>query len=173
MPDKALLLGINDYKNVNSLRGCVHDVENMRRLLTEVCGFESHIWGTVVAYEGLRELENAGFTAPRTRNFFTVGTALSIFLVKQRLRRANRDGGRPALVHRWVNLNTHRDPVGGHLKGQPYPVDREFLDLPNLGCGIFDASCPTDPTSSRAMPRSIATSLPPSSISPDLSCPAR
>jgi uncharacterized caspase-like protein len=39
MADKALLLGINSYKKVNSLRGCINDVDNMRKLLTEVFGF--------------------------------------------------------------------------------------------------------------------------------------
>ena len=40
MADKAAIFGINEYKNVNSLRGCVNDVENMRSLLTSVFGFE-------------------------------------------------------------------------------------------------------------------------------------
>ena len=40
MPEKAALFGINDYKFVNSLRGCVNDVENMRSLLVEVLGFD-------------------------------------------------------------------------------------------------------------------------------------
>src|SRR5437016_12008531 len=35
MADKALLLGINNYKKVNGLNGCASDVDNMRRLLTE------------------------------------------------------------------------------------------------------------------------------------------
>ena len=39
MPDKALILGINSYKSVSSLRGCVNDTDNMRRLLTETLGF--------------------------------------------------------------------------------------------------------------------------------------
>src|SRR3954470_20636292 len=41
MADKALLIGINEYKNVNHLRGCVNDVHNMSRLLTDVFGFDS------------------------------------------------------------------------------------------------------------------------------------
>src|SRR5262245_7193840 len=41
MADKALLLGINDYKHVNPLRGCVNDVENVRKLLTEKFGFDA------------------------------------------------------------------------------------------------------------------------------------
>jgi hypothetical protein len=101
----------------------------------------AHSWGTVVAYEGLRQLEDDGVTVPGVRNFFTAGAALSIFLVKLRLRPANRDGHRPAAVRRWVNLNAHGDPVGGPLQGRPYQVDAEFLDLLNHGCGRFDASC--------------------------------
>jgi metacaspase-1 len=101
----------------------------------------SHSWGTVVAYEGLRALEDAGVPQMRARNFFTVGAALSIFLVKLRLLPGNRDGHRPALVKRWINLNATGDPVGGGLQGKPYQVDAEFLNLPNLGCGIFDAGC--------------------------------
>ncbi len=101
----------------------------------------SHSWGTVVAYEALRALEDAGLTEPRVRNFFTVGAALSIFLVKLRLRAANRDGRRPALVRRWVNLCAVGDPVGGRLQGRPYQVDAEFLNLSNLGCGLLDAAC--------------------------------
>ncbi len=84
----------------------------------------SHSWGTVVAYEGLRELEDGGLTSPLVRNFFTVGAALSIFPVKLRLRPANRDGRKPAMVRRWINLDAKGDPVGGRLQGQPYDVQR-------------------------------------------------
>jgi hypothetical protein len=101
----------------------------------------SHSWGTVVAYEGLRELEDGGLTSPLVHNFFTVGSALSIFPVKLRLRPANRDGRKPAMVGRWINLDAKGDPVGGRLKGQPFDVDEEDLDLPNLGCGFVDAVC--------------------------------
>ena len=101
----------------------------------------SHSWGTVVAYEGLRELEDAGLTSPLVRNFFTVGSALSIFAVKLKLRPANRDGRKPAMVRRWINLDAKGDPVGGPLKGQPFEVDEDDLDLPNLGCGFLDATC--------------------------------
>ncbi len=101
----------------------------------------SHSWGTVVAYEGLRELEDAGLTTQRVRDFFTAGAALSIFPVKLRLRPANRDGRKPAMVRRWINLNAHGDPVGGRLQGRPYLVDAEFLNLANMGCGLLEASC--------------------------------
>lgn len=101
----------------------------------------SHSWGTVVAYEALRELEDDGMIQPNIRNFFTAGAALSIFLVRLRLRPANRDGHRPNLVRRWINLDAEGDPVGGRLKGRPFQVDEEFLHLPNLGCGLLDAAC--------------------------------
>ena len=92
-----------------------------------------------MAYEGLRELEDDGLTSPLVRNFFTVGAALSIFPVKLRLRPANRDGRKPAMVRRWINLDAKGDPVGDQLQGRPYAVDEENLDLPNMGCGFFDA----------------------------------
>ncbi|MEO8494757.1 MAG: caspase family protein, partial [Planctomycetota bacterium] len=40
MADKALLMGINAYKSISTLRGCVNDVNNMRRLLTEQYDFD-------------------------------------------------------------------------------------------------------------------------------------
>jgi hypothetical protein len=97
----------------------------------------SHSWGTVVAYEGLRVLEDQGVTAPRVRNWFTVGAALSIPPVKLRLRPGNRDGHRPGMVRRWVNLNAHGDIVGGPLQGRPYQVDDDFPNLDPFGCGSF------------------------------------
>jgi hypothetical protein len=97
----------------------------------------SHSWGTVVAYEGLRLLEDQGQTAPGVHNWFTVGAALSIAPVKSRLRPANRDGRRPALVSHWANLNAHGDVVGGPLKGRPYQVDDDFPNLDAVGCRDF------------------------------------
>jgi hypothetical protein len=97
----------------------------------------SHSWGTVVAYEGLRELEDAGLTQPRVRNLFTVGAALSIAPVKSRLRPANRDGRRPAMVRRWVNLDAQGDVVGGPLQGRPYAVDDDFPSLDPFRCPAF------------------------------------
>ncbi len=106
----------------------------------------SHSWGTVVAYEGLRELaDNDRLTSVRVRNLFTVGAALSISPVKTRLRPSNRDGSKPAMVRRWVNLNAHGDPVGGPLQGRPYSVDFDFPNLDPVGCssflGIINPSC--------------------------------
>jgi metacaspase-1 len=97
----------------------------------------SHSWGTVVAYEGLRQLEAEPVTDGRVRNFFTVGAALSIVPVKLRLRPANQDGKRPAMVGRWVNVNAHGDIVGGPLQGRPYAVDDDFPNVVPFGCGSF------------------------------------
>jgi pimeloyl-ACP methyl ester carboxylesterase len=97
----------------------------------------SHSWGTVVAFEALRELAESGLTLPRVRNFFTVGAALSIAPVKMRLRPANRDGRRPVNVRRWLNINAHGDVVGGPLQGRPYQVDVDFPNVRPFGCGDF------------------------------------
>jgi metacaspase-1 len=96
-----------------------------------------HSWGTVVAYEGLRQLEDEGLHQPLVRNFFTVGAALSIGPVKRRLRPANRNGQKPASVRRWVNLDAQGDLVGGPLKGRPFAVDLDFVNLAPVGCGAF------------------------------------
>jgi hypothetical protein len=37
-------------------------------------------------------------------------------------------------VRRWVNLDAHGDIVGGPLKGRPYAVDFDFLNLEPVGC---------------------------------------
>ncbi len=97
----------------------------------------SHSWGTVVAYEALRQLEDEGSSAPLVRNFFTVGAALSIGPVKMRLRPANRNGRKPANVRRWINLDARGDVVGGPLKGRPYAVDLDFVNLSPVGCSSF------------------------------------
>jgi hypothetical protein len=98
----------------------------------------SHSWGTVVAYEGLRELERRGLSG-RVANWFTAGSALSIAPVQGRLRPENRpaNGRRapyPALVDAWINLDAKGDPVGGPLGGR-FPVTREYLELDPTTCG--------------------------------------
>jgi metacaspase-1 len=97
----------------------------------------THSWGTVVAYEGLRQMEAAGIAPNLVRNFFTVGSALSIGAVKLGLRSANKDGKKPASVRRWINLDAAGDLVGGPLKGRPYAVDEDFVNLEPFGCGHF------------------------------------
>ena len=105
----------------------------------------AHSWGTVVAYEALRQMEDEGLQARLVRNFFTVGAALSIGPVKVLLRDANKDGKKPASVRRWVNLNAHGDLVGGALKGRPYDDDFDFVKLEPFGCnsvlGLINPTC--------------------------------
>ena len=105
----------------------------------------AHSWGTVVAYEALRQLEDEGLQAPLVRNFFTVGAALSLGPVKALLRGANKNGTKPASVRRWVNLNAHGDLIGGALKGRPYDDDIDVIKLAPVGCpsllGLVNPVC--------------------------------
>jgi metacaspase-1 len=105
----------------------------------------AHSWGTVVAYEALRQLEDEGLQSPLVRNFFTVGAALSIGPVKMQLRGANKNGKKPASVRRWVNLNAHGDIIGGALKGRPYDDDIDVIKLQPFGCnsilGLVNPVC--------------------------------
>ncbi len=39
MARRALMVGINDYKSINDLGGCINDVTNMRSILTTYLGF--------------------------------------------------------------------------------------------------------------------------------------
>ncbi len=98
----------------------------------------SHSWGTVVAFEALRLLDrDSRLATGSVLNWFTVGSALSIPEIKRRLIPEAIDGRRPRLVRRWVNLDAQGDIVGGPLKGVPYQVDEEFLNLPPTGCSKF------------------------------------
>jgi len=109
----------------------------------------SHSWGTVIAYEGLRELEQKSELSGRVGTWFTVGSALSIPPVQGRLRPANRptDTGLapyPKGVGEWVNLDAQGDLVGGRLR-RKFPVNREYLELPPSTCPRrlwgFDLGC--------------------------------
>lgn len=103
----------------------------------------SHSWGSVVAYEGLRELEKLSLPG-RVATLFTVGSALSISPVRASLREENQDGNRPANVEQWLNLDAKGDLVGGML-GDKFDVTQEYLDLEPTGCsrflGIYNLSC--------------------------------
>ena len=97
----------------------------------------SHSWGTVVAYEGLRELEHQGL-AGQVANWFTIGSALSIGPVQSSLRPQNRPDGAqrapfPALVRNWINLDASGDLVGGPLRSR-FPVHRDCTELVPVGC---------------------------------------
>jgi hypothetical protein len=98
----------------------------------------SHSWGTVVAYEGLRELEQQSDISGRVGTWFTVGSALSLPPVQWRLRSENRPGFSnrapyPALVGTWINLDAQGDLVGGRLS-RKFPVTKEYLDLLPVPC---------------------------------------
>ena len=103
----------------------------------------AHSWGTVVAYEGLRELEHLSLLGS-VATFFSVGSALSISPVRDRLRESNQDGNRPANVEQWVNLDARGDLVGGML-GDKFDVTQEYLNLEPTGCsrffGIYNLGC--------------------------------
>ena len=103
----------------------------------------SHSWGTVVAYEGLRELEKLSLPG-RVTTWFTVGSALSISPVRDRLRAENQDGNRPTNVEQWLNLDARGDLVGGML-GDKFDVTQEYLNLEPTGCsrflGIYNPGC--------------------------------
>lgn len=42
MKKHALLVGINDYKNINDLQGCINDVTNVRNILKTFFGFRNN-----------------------------------------------------------------------------------------------------------------------------------
>src|SRR2546425_1267038 len=41
MARKGLLVGINDYQEVNDLKGCINDVTNLREILKTFLGFQN------------------------------------------------------------------------------------------------------------------------------------
>ena len=98
-----------------------------------------HSWGTVVAYEGLRSLDGENVGAGQVHNFFSVGSALSISLIRSELLPNASDGKRPQVVERWVNLDARGDIVGGSLIDEGFEVspEHEFLDLEPVGCSSF------------------------------------
>jgi hypothetical protein len=102
----------------------------------------SHSWGTVVAYEALREFDRLSLAGEVT-DLFTVGGALSIPPVKRRLRL--RDGRKPRCVRHWINLDAKGDIVGGPLDDRPFDVDHEYLNLKPVGCrevgGVYPPAC--------------------------------
>jgi metacaspase-1 len=97
----------------------------------------AHSWGTVVAYEALRSFDGRADLTGSVLNLFTPGSALSIPQVKRRLLPQNLDGRRPAFVKNWVNLDARFEIVGGHLRGDPFAVDYEYLNLPPVGCSAI------------------------------------
>lgn len=101
----------------------------------------SHSWGTVVAYESLRQLDEQTF-AGAVSNLFTFGSALSFKMIKSQLQTTNYI--RPVCARRWVNLDAKRDFVGGSLRMLGYGVDEEYLNLEAVGCALLSSNpwCP-------------------------------
>ncbi len=100
----------------------------------------SHSWGTVVTYEALRRFDAApNIGSGRVHNFFTVGSALAINFVNNRLIPAANDRRRPVLVERWINLDARGDFVGGSLTNDGFELEPEhdFIGLTPVGCGII------------------------------------
>jgi hypothetical protein len=98
----------------------------------------SHSWGTVVAYEGLRELEKISNLSGKVNSFFTVGSALSLGPVQSHLRpenkpTSNRKAPRPKMVKHWFNLDAKGDLVGGSLN-RKFELDQDYLDLTPTNC---------------------------------------
>jgi hypothetical protein len=92
----------------------------------------SHSWGTVVAYEGLRNLDSVSLSG-RVANLFVVGSALSIGAVQSNLFGRVTDGRRPSHVDRLINLDAGGDPVGGTIADQ-FDLDAEHIGLQPTGC---------------------------------------
>jgi hypothetical protein len=140
IPDLECIEDFTDYLLDDDIRNRVIERFNevVKPLLRAGNSLEviSHSWGTVVAYEALRRTDSDGpdNLDQVVSNLFTVGSALAIPPVKRLLQQTARDGHKPRRVRTWINLNAHFDIVGGHLRGNPFEVDYEYLELPPVGC---------------------------------------
>jgi pimeloyl-ACP methyl ester carboxylesterase len=95
----------------------------------------SHSWGTVVAYEGLRHLDEVSLSG-RVENLFVVGSALSLGPVQANLFGRVTNGRRPTHVDRIINLDAGGDLVGGSIAGE-FDVHTQYLDLEPTGCATI------------------------------------
>jgi hypothetical protein len=95
----------------------------------------SHSWGTVVAYEGLRHLDEESLSG-RVENLFVVGSALSLGPVQSNLFGRVTNGRRPTHVDRIINLDAGGDLVGGSIAGE-FDVHTQYLDLEPTGCATI------------------------------------
>lgn len=95
----------------------------------------AHSWGTVVAYEGLRRLDQKA-PAGRVANLITLGSALSIATVQGNLFGRVSDGRMPQVVESFVNVDAGGDIVGGPL-APPFKVTKEYLQQKPTGCSTF------------------------------------
>jgi hypothetical protein len=95
----------------------------------------SHSWGTVVAYEGLRNLDGQQFPG-RVENLFVVGSALSISPVQNNLFGRVTDGRKPVCVSDIFNLDAGGDIVGGSIAGI-FVITDEYLGLTPINCSTI------------------------------------
>ena len=92
----------------------------------------SHSWGTVVAFEGLKQLDDDSLSGT-VRNLFTVGSALSIGTVRRNLFDRVSNGSKPNHVQRVFNLDAGGDAVGGSIS-EHFSIDSEYIGLDPVGC---------------------------------------
>ena len=137
--DRGDRLAIDDfvrYMISSSTRNAIKDeFDRIVRPLLEAgkkIHLVSHSWGTVVAFESLRDMDVSG-TAGSVENLFVVGSALSIGAVRRNLFGRIGDGRLPRNVRRMINLDAGGDPVGGPI-GDHFDVAREYLGLRPHGC---------------------------------------
>ena len=95
----------------------------------------AHSWGSVVAYEGLRRLDEETFPG-RVANLIVLGSPLSIGPVQRNLFDRVGGGRRPKLVEHFVNVAAGGDVVGGSL-APAFDISDQFLRQPPTGCATF------------------------------------
>ncbi len=95
----------------------------------------AHSWGTVVSYEGLRRLDDAGLPG-RVANLFVLGSALSIGTVQRNLFGRVTDGRKPDCVDNFVNIDAGGDVVGGSIT-PPFDDVTEYLQRVPTECSMF------------------------------------
>ncbi len=95
----------------------------------------AHSWGTVVAYEALRRLDDETFSG-RGSNLIVLGSPLSIGPVQRNLFGRIGGGSRPKLVDNFVNVDAGGDIVGGPL-APTFNVTEQFLRQRPTGCSTF------------------------------------
>jgi hypothetical protein len=95
----------------------------------------SHSWGSVVSYEGLRNLDSVPLSG-QVSNLIVAGSALSIGAEQDNLFGRVQDGRRPAHAARVINLDAGGDIVGGRIS-DAFTVAAEFLDLRPTGCATI------------------------------------
>ncbi|WP_158222743.1 caspase domain-containing protein [Rhodopirellula sp. MGV] len=106
-----------------------YEVVRPRLSAGETIDLITHSWGTVVAYEGLLQLD-AEHLPGKVKNLFTVGSALSISTVRWKLGLRN---VKPQSVQRWFNVAAKGDGIGGSLKAY-FPVTEDYQQLEPTGC---------------------------------------